>query len=626
MRHSTISVLKTFVTTIAGLAASTMLLHAETITQSSDYIAVAFEAEEYDDRGLRWVHTEAGTPQQEEDPDGNHSSSASGTEYLEVLPDYRVTHEDEFHPSGSLWGAGSGPELTYTLDFPEAGRYYVHLRAYSTGTEDNGAHVGINNNFPVAGRRVQWCGGKNRWVWSSAQRDSGGNGSCGREKTVYLEVPSAGTHTIHVQAREDGFELDRVVMIKDLSNNTRVCEPSGATEISCRDGFIESADGMIDLQVQLESDIPEAAIGDAVFFTAIVENLDPFDHATNLVTTLDLGAGFDYVGGPSECSHSGGIVTCQLADLEPTAPGESHDFIFQATVTGTGPLETTVSVTADEIERAPFNDTASLIIDGVTELPDVDLVLGVSAASQSLEVGDRTQINIQLENVSSDAANGVQLIYTLPDGVELVAVPSQCIHAEPVVCNLGLFAGDNVQTSIIDIEATEPGLHLHTVSLSSNNDPDTSNNQASTAVVVTVPDTSEEVSNGEEGDSDDGDANGGDATDNDTTDDTDQMEIVVTDDPDETESETTDSNTDNADETESETIDGNTNDAEAGESTDSDATTLDPSIDGNPAESGQASAATGGGGSLNWWVLAFMLLVRTGRRCRENTPGRVRTG
>ena len=183
---------------------------AETTQRTDDYVAVSFEAEDYDDKGLRWVHTRSNTAQQEVDPDGNHSSSASGGEYMEVLPDFRVTHDDPFHPSGSLWDAFKGPELTYTINFPEAGRYFVHVRAYSTGSEDNGAHVGLNGDFPPQARRMQWCRGKNKWTWSSAQRDSGGAGSCGLEKTVYLDVPSGGVHEVNLQAgqRAESFFLD----------------------------------------------------------------------------------------------------------------------------------------------------------------------------------------------------------------------------------------------------------------------------------------------------------------------------------------------------------------------------------------------------------------------------------
>jgi len=471
----------------AGFLAVPISLQAETVMQTEDYIAVGFEAEEYDNKGLRWVRTQSNTAQQEVDPDGNHSSSASGGVYLEVLPDFRVTHEDEFHPSGSLWNAGSGPELTYTINFPEAGRYFVHLRAFSTGTEDNGAHVGINDNFTVDARRVQWCRGKNQWTWSSAQRDSGGAGSCGIEKTIFIDVPTPGTHTINVQAREDGFELDRVVMIKDLSNNTRICEPDGATQISCQDGSIGSADEMIDLRVQLESDVSEAAFGDAVILTVMVENLDAFDHATNVITSIDLGTGLEYVGDLEECSSTGSVVTCIHADLEPTAPGESEDYILPLTIVDTGTLTVSADVSADEVENFPFNDTASLSLNGVAQLPDVDLMTSIASPTTTLDVGDTTQIIVTLTNPNADEANGVQLVYNPPEGVNIVGIPSQCVETHLVTCNLGIISAGIAQASIIDIAVTASGMQVHTASVVSNNESDPANNDASLILEVVDP-------------------------------------------------------------------------------------------------------------------------------------------
>ena len=472
---------------VAGLLAMPISLRAETVMQTEDYIAVGFEAEEYDNKGLRWVRTQSDTPQQEVDPDGNHSSSASGEVYLEVLPDFRVTHEDAFHPSGSLWNAGSGPELTYTINFPEAGRYFVHLRAYSTGSEDNGAHVGINDDFPPQARRVQWCAGKNRWTWSSAQRDSGGAGSCGVEKTVFIDVPTPGAHTINIQSREDGFELDRVVMIKDLSNNTRVCEPDGATEISCRDGSIESTDGVINLRVRLESDVPEASIGDEVILTVMLENLDAFDHATNVVASIDLGTGLEYVGDVDECTLTGSVVTCIHADLEPTAPGESEDYILPLTIVGTGVLTVNANVSADEIELALANDVASLSLNGVAQLADVDLMTSIASPAATLNVGETTQIIVTLTKPDADDANGVQLVYNPPEGVNIVGIPSQCVETHLVTCNLGLVSAGVAQASIIDISVTAPGTQVHTASVESNNESEPANNDASLILEVIDP-------------------------------------------------------------------------------------------------------------------------------------------
>ncbi len=473
----------------ALLAASLVLpLQAANTVQTNDYIAVWFEAEEYDSKGLRWVLTDANTGQTDDDPDGNHSSSASGGKYLEVLPDYRVTHEDEFHPDGSLWNAFQGPELTFnSIDFPEAGRYYVHLRSYSTGSEDNGAHIGIAGDFPPQARRMQWCGGKHQWTWSSAQRDSGGNGSCGREKTVYIDVPTPGSHEINIQAREDGFEVDRIVFIKDISGNTKVCSPTGAAQISCVAGAIESADDLIDLRVKLETDVAEVAGGGTVFITAKVENLDPFDHATNLVTEITLDPAMTFVAAPDECTHTGGVVTCEHADLEPTAPDEYEEYQIEVTATATGTMTVDAAVSATETEQFPFNDTASISIEGVASIPDVDLQIEMAASSNELNIGNDAQISITLVNPSADDANGVQLVYTVPEGASVTGLPSQCADENPVTCNLGVIAGGVSQTSVFDIEVNAEGVQVHAASMSLNNESDSTNNSDTVLIVVADP-------------------------------------------------------------------------------------------------------------------------------------------
>lgn len=182
---------------------------------------VAFEAEHFttnDDQGTprAWYLTAEGSiPGVTPDPDEPHHESASGGAYLEGLPDTRVTHDDPIRNGDSFFdNGGEGPLLTYRVVFTTPGRYYVHARAYSTGTEDNGVHVGIDDTWPSSGRRIQWCAGKNRWTWSSAQRDSGGS-ACGEEHTISIDVPTAGEHLVHLSMREDGFELDKVILTMD---------------------------------------------------------------------------------------------------------------------------------------------------------------------------------------------------------------------------------------------------------------------------------------------------------------------------------------------------------------------------------------------------------------------------
>jgi hypothetical protein len=182
---------------------------------------VAVEAEHFaenDDNGTprAWYVTSASmTPGITPDPDEPHVDGASGGAYVEGLPDTRVTHDDPLVSGESFFNtAGAGPTLTYRIHFNTPGTYYVWGRALTTGTEDNGAHVGIDDDWPSSGTRMQWCGSRGSWLWRNAQRDSGGS-ACGVDGTITIDVETAGEHRVRISMREDGFELDKLVLTTD---------------------------------------------------------------------------------------------------------------------------------------------------------------------------------------------------------------------------------------------------------------------------------------------------------------------------------------------------------------------------------------------------------------------------
>jgi hypothetical protein len=146
------------------------------------------------------------------DPDGFHEGS-SGAGYLELLPDTRVTERESLGGGAFYDESTDGASLSYEIEFETPGIYYVWGRAYSTGTEDNGLHVGVDNQIFESGFKMQWCGA-GRWSWSNAKRDTGGS-SCGVNGTITINVPSAGRHIVMVFQREDGMELDRFILTTD---------------------------------------------------------------------------------------------------------------------------------------------------------------------------------------------------------------------------------------------------------------------------------------------------------------------------------------------------------------------------------------------------------------------------
>lgn len=164
---------------------------------------------------LRAFHlTRTGSePHVKPDGDPSHLAGASNGAYVEILPDTRRTHADKLIPGENFSNEpGKLAILHYKVNVAEPGRYYVWVRAYSTGSEDNGLHVGLDGEWPASGRRLQWCEGKNQWRWESRQRTQ--EQHCGVKHKIYLDIKTAGEHDIHFSMREDGFEFDKWLLTR----------------------------------------------------------------------------------------------------------------------------------------------------------------------------------------------------------------------------------------------------------------------------------------------------------------------------------------------------------------------------------------------------------------------------
>ncbi|WP_289039701.1 DUF5060 domain-containing protein [uncultured Zobellia sp.] len=145
-----------------------------------------------------------------------HYKDASGERYVEILPDTRTNHDEKLIVGENFSNEpGKMAILHYKVNFSTPGRYYVWASAYSTGSEDNGIHVGVNGTWPESGQRMQWCEGKDAWTWGSSQRTL--EVHCGVPGLIYLDIEKAGEHDIQFSMREDGFEMDQFILTKDSS-------------------------------------------------------------------------------------------------------------------------------------------------------------------------------------------------------------------------------------------------------------------------------------------------------------------------------------------------------------------------------------------------------------------------
>lgn len=144
----------------------------------------------------------------------NYSLGSGNSGYIKILPDTRTTHDDKLVQGTNFSNKpGELAIVHYQVKINTPGRYYVWARAYSTGSEDNGVHVGLNGKWPEHGQRMQWCDGKNKWTWASKQRTK--EVHCGVAHQIYLDIEKPGIHEIQLSMREDGFAMDRFMLTTD---------------------------------------------------------------------------------------------------------------------------------------------------------------------------------------------------------------------------------------------------------------------------------------------------------------------------------------------------------------------------------------------------------------------------
>ena len=217
MMVSILTILCASTVTWAGPDARRPIVGQDVVFEEVDGV-VAVEAEHFCKQTLNtvrswYVFTPGGQPKVDPDGDPPHLAGASGGAYVEILPDTRRTHGDKLIGGKNFINQpGKMAVLHYTVHFNTPGKYYVWARIFSTGTEDNGMHVGIDGTWPATGQRMQWTG-KRKWVWGSKQRTA--KQHSGEPYKLFLNVDKPGRHVITFSMREDGTEFDKWMMVKE---------------------------------------------------------------------------------------------------------------------------------------------------------------------------------------------------------------------------------------------------------------------------------------------------------------------------------------------------------------------------------------------------------------------------
>lgn len=107
-------------------------------------------------------------------------------------------------PNTGVWTGLNlnGPRLDYDINFAAAGSYYVFVRTSAPSGSDDSFHAGLNGNS-VTNQSGIGMGANGPWTWAE-DANSG--------TPVIINVPSAGKHTFNLWMREDGTQIDKIVI------------------------------------------------------------------------------------------------------------------------------------------------------------------------------------------------------------------------------------------------------------------------------------------------------------------------------------------------------------------------------------------------------------------------------
>jgi uncharacterized repeat protein (TIGR01451 family) len=294
-------------------------------------------------------------------------------------------------------------------------------------------------------------------------------GTCGMSTCALGDVPAGGTATLLLQARVNaGTPAGSLTLSAQASASTP--DPNPANNTAAETTTVQT---QADLSLTLRDEPDPVVAGTLLTYTLTLTNAGPSD-AQGVVLTLTLPISWQVDGFTpiSGCSLDGNRIICAMG----TMPAEAVQTLL---VTGTVPAEVPegmVLIAQAEV-RAGTPDANSGNNEALasTEVRgEADLQLLLSGEPDLVFVGEVVTYTLALTNTGPSLAPGVQVTFTLPDGVQVLdATPSSgsCVEAS---CALGdLPVGENATVRLrVRVERwTSPEIRVRVEAVSRAVDP-----------------------------------------------------------------------------------------------------------------------------------------------------------
>jgi WD40 repeat protein len=135
-----------------------------------------------------------------------NDQSASGEKKVQCFPDL----SDDKTGVISVYGIDDvlkdAPKLDFRVHFKTPGVYYIWVRGQSRNHYGNSLHVGMNGKPVSSSDNIECLGDNNTWIWDNDTKDNA---------PATIEIDEAGPVTINIWPREDGIQIDKLVLTLD---------------------------------------------------------------------------------------------------------------------------------------------------------------------------------------------------------------------------------------------------------------------------------------------------------------------------------------------------------------------------------------------------------------------------
>lgn len=147
-------------------------------------------------------------------PQGGHwwsaidDDTASGKMRVQCFPDV----QDDGHGADKgymTWDPiKDSPRLDYRIHFETPGVYHIWTRGKSHDHYGNSFHMGLNGEPVKSAERIECLTTAEKWVWETKTKG---------KNAATIEIKQAGPASINIWMREDGMEIDKLVLNTDES-------------------------------------------------------------------------------------------------------------------------------------------------------------------------------------------------------------------------------------------------------------------------------------------------------------------------------------------------------------------------------------------------------------------------